>query len=192
MSHLFRNIARTALFVALLSASWTSQAAFAEHDKAADWTTTAKVKLELLNKLGADALRMDVDTVDGKVRLSGTVDKRETVELADDIAKSVGGVHAVDNDLRHEPKASAAADKASAIAQEAEAEVKDAVLEAKLRLALIDKLGTDGFKVGTEAASGLVTLEFDRDLSSARRAEAERAARTVDGVKRVVTVDKKG
>ena len=154
----------------------------------ADWTTTAKVKLELLNKLGTDALRMNVDTVQGKVQLTGTVDKRASVELADDIAKSVSGVTGVDNDLRLEPRT----DTTEAVMKEAENEVKDAVLEAKLRIALIDKLGADGFKVGTEAASGVVTLEFDSSLPSSERQSAERTARTVDGVKRVLTIEKKG
>jgi osmotically-inducible protein OsmY len=181
------TVSRVVIALAVVGGLWSASAAFAD-TTTADWTTTAKVKLELLNKLGTDALRMNVDTVQGKVQLSGTVDKRASVELADDIAKSVSGVTGVDNDLRLEPRTDATA----AVMKEAENEVKDAVLEAKLRIALIDKLGADGFKVGTEAASGVVTLEFDSSLPSSERQNAERTARAVDGVKRVITVEKKG
>jgi osmotically-inducible protein OsmY len=152
-------------------------------DETANWKTTLKVKLALLEKLGGDALRVDVDTVGDEVRLGGTVAKRETMELAETVARSVEGVAKVDNDLRvAEP---------SGAATEAESEVKDAVLESKVRLALIDKLGSDGFRIGTEAASGVVTLEIPAGMSRARRAEAEDVTRGVSGVSKVVSVDKR-
>lgn len=159
-------------------------------DDKADWTTTLQVKLALLDKLGTDSLQVDVDTVEGAVALNGTVDDRETLELASTVAKSVSGVHSVKNNLRLEgavknPSAAGAA------ATEAEAELKDAVLETKIRLALLDKLGTDGFKIGTEAASGVVTLEFEPAWDADLRKQAIAAARSVDGVSKVVSVDKK-
>lgn len=164
-------------------------AAFAE-DKA-DWATTRDVKLALLNKLGADALHIDVDTRGGSVNLSGTVAKRETKELASTVTKSVKGVATVDNDLE---LASTVANpnQVGAAVGEAEAEVKDAMLETQLRFALLEKLGSEGVKVGTEAASGVVTLEFEKDWSQARRQEAIAAIKGIDGVHKVVTIDKKG
>lgn len=166
-------------------------AASAFADDRADWSTTMNVKLALLNKLGADALHIDVDTKGGGVNLSGTVDKRETKELATTVAKSVKGVASVDNDLE---LASTVANpnQVGAAVGEAEAEVKDAMLETQIRFALLDKLGSQGVKVGTEAASGVVTLEFEKAWSSARRQEAVAAVKGVDGVHKVVTVDKKG
>jgi hypothetical protein len=68
--------------------------------------------------------------------------------------------------------------------------VKDAILETKIRLALVDKMGSDGFAIGTEAASGVVTLQFDRDLAAARRHEATALVKGVGGVTKVVSVDK--
>ncbi len=159
-------------------------------DDQADWLTTLNVKLALLNKLGVDSLHVDVDSTAGAVTLHGTVGKRETRELAETIAKSVTGVKSVRNDL-HLETSEASPGKAGAAAAEAEAEVKDAVLETKIRLALVDKMGSDGFRIGTEAANGVVTLEFERDFAAARRYEATRIVKAVDGVTKVVSVDKK-
>ncbi len=82
--------------------------------------------------------------MDGNVVLKGTVNKRETLELAETVTKSVSGVRDVKNNLHlkaNEENPSAAA----AVAGEAEAEVKDAVLETRIRIALVDKMGSDGF-----------------------------------------------
>jgi hyperosmotically inducible protein len=151
-----------------------------------DPTTTLKVKLVLLEKLGTDSLQIDVDTVSGAVSLSGSVDKRETLELATSVAKSVEGVASVKNNLRLEAR------KDTSATEELEAEVKDALLETKIRLALVDKLGGDGFEIGTEAASGVVTLQFEPAWTAGRRQDAIAAARGVDGVSKVISVDKKG
>jgi osmotically-inducible protein OsmY len=73
---------------------------------------------------------------------------------------------------------------------EAERELKDGLLEAKLRVALVDKLGSDGFQIGTEAADGVVTLEVAKNLPSQRRAEAKQVAAGVGGVTKVVVIEK--
>lgn len=159
-------------------------------DNQADWITTLNVKLALLNKLGTDSLHVEVDSNAGAVLLKGTVHKRETRELATTIAKSVGGVKSVKNDVRLEAS-KANPNKAGVAVGEGEAEVKDAVLATKVRLALVEKLGADGFKIGTEVASGVVTLEFNRDFAAARRQEATTIVQGVEGVTKVVSVDKK-
>jgi osmotically-inducible protein OsmY len=159
-------------------------------DNQADWITTLNVKLALLNKLGTDSLHVDVDSNAGAVTLKGTVDKRETKELAETVAKSVTGVKSVGNDIRLEASV-ANPNKAGVAAGEAEAELKDAVLQTKVRIALVDKMGSDGFKIGTDAANGVVTLEFSRAFDAARRAEATKIVRAVEGVTKVISVDKK-
>ena len=73
---------------------------------------------------------------------------------------------------------------------ETDAEVRDAVLETKLRIALIDKMGGDGFKIGTDVASGVVTLTLDRGFLSDRRQQAVAIATGMTGVSKVVPVDK--
>ncbi|MCB1009579.1 MAG: BON domain-containing protein [Acidobacteria bacterium] len=148
-----------------------------------DWMTTAKVKLTLLEKLGAEALEINVDTDEGAVTLTGDVEKRESKELAPKLAKSVDGVRSVDDRLRLE----ATGTYGNSRAAEAEAEVKDAILESRMRIALIDALGTEGFRVGTEAVNGVVLLEFDRDTTKATRERAVSAVRSLDGVQKVTT-----
>lgn len=163
-------------------------AAFAAENQS-DWTTTLNVKLALLNKLGTDSLHVDVDSTSGALTLKGTVTKRETKELAETVAKSVTGVKSVTNDILLESSV-ANPNKAAVAANEAEAELKDALLETRIRLALVNQMGSEGFKVGTEAASGVVTLRFDRDCTSANRAEANKVVKGVDGVTKVLSVDK--
>jgi hyperosmotically inducible protein len=175
-----------------LGALVTTGAAFADHTpehEKANWTTTLNVKLALLNKLGNDSLRIEVETESGAVTLKGTVNKRETLELAETVAETVSGVKTVDNDL-HLKANEQNPSTASVAAGEAEAEVKDAVLETKIRLQLVDKMGTDGFRVGTEAASGVITLEFSSEFSAARRQEAIRIVEGVGGVTKVISVNK--
>lgn len=156
----------------------------------ANWTTTLNVKLALLNKLGTDSLRIDVDAAGGNVTLKGMVHKRETKELAETVAKSVAGVKMVDNDLTL-ASAEANPSKTEAMAKEGEAELKDAVLETKVRIALVDKLGSDGFDISTEVASGVVTLAFHKDFVAAHRTEAQNIVKGVEGVTKVVVVDQK-
>ena len=155
----------------------------------ADLTTTLNVKLALLNKLGMDTMHVDVEARDRTVRLTGTVDKRETKELAGTVAFSVRGVSRVENAIRLEAAVENPS-QASAVVGEADAEVKDALLETRLRLALIDKMGSDGFRIGTDAASGVVTLSFDDAFETDRRDRAVAIATGMSGVSKVVSVDK--
>lgn len=164
-------------------------AAFAG-DNQADWTTTLSVKMALLDKLGTDSLHVDVDTTEGALLLKGTVDKRETRELAETVAKTVTGVKSVKNDINL-ASSEANPNKAGVAAGEAEAELKDAILETKVRMALVGKMESNGFKVGTQAASGVITLAFDHDFTAAHRREASSVVKGVEGVTKVVTMEKK-
>lgn len=155
-----------------------------------DHTTLLNVKLALLNKLGTDSLRIDVDAAGGNVTLKGMVHKRETKELAETVAKSVTGVKMVDNDLTL-ASTEANPSKTDAVTKEAEAELKDTVLETEVRIALVDKLGSDGFDISTEVASGVVTLAFHKDFVAAHRTEAQNIVKGVKGVTKVVVVDHK-
>ena len=155
----------------------------------ADLRTTLNVELALLDKLGMDTRHVDVEVRDRTVRLSGTVDKRETKELAGTVAFGVRGVSRVENALKLDA-AVANPSRAGAAVGEADAEVKDALLETRLRLALVDKMGGDGFRIGTNAASGVVTLSFDDAFETDRRDRAVAIATGMAGVSKVVSVDK--
>lgn len=62
------------------------------------WITT-KVKAMLLKEDALSALKIDVDTKDGVVRLSGQVENSEQVAQAVDIARKMTGVKDVRVDL---------------------------------------------------------------------------------------------
>jgi len=151
-----------------------------------------RVRLELLTKLGVDGLRVEVTAEQGKVRLAGTVKKRATAELAEEIARKVDGVGSVANDIRIEGQEAAKTPegKVDAALKEAELEAADALLETKVTMALIDRLGSDGFRIGTDAASGVLTLEFPKGMESARRRDAIETAKKVQGVSKVIALDK--
>ncbi|MEO8195109.1 MAG: BON domain-containing protein [Thermoanaerobaculia bacterium] len=181
-----KTVAKIALIGAMLVGGSAAQAA----DTQADWTVTLNVKLALLEKLGTDSLHMDVDTNAGDVTLKGTVVKRETLELAQSVANSVAGVKSVKNDLHVQANVDNPSSTAVA-AGETEAEVKDSMLATKVRLALIGKMGMDGFNITTAAANGVVTLEFDKAINNARRTEAAKVVKSVDGVVKVISLDRK-
>jgi len=59
----------------------------------------SKVRLALLDALGTDALRMQIDVDDGNVSLAGNVRARASRDLAGEVARRVGGVKVVRTDL---------------------------------------------------------------------------------------------
>ncbi|MDQ1347639.1 MAG: hyperosmotically inducible periplasmic protein [Acidobacteriota bacterium] len=155
-----------------------------------DTMITLGVHVALIEKLGADALQISVNTHAGHVQLAGTVAKRETKELAPAIAKGVSGVASIDNDLRTQKEVTGS-DAVSVAAKEVEHESKDALLASKVRLALMNKMGTDAFKVHTHVANNVVTLAFTGDLAAAERAKAEQIAGGMESVKKVIVLAEK-
>lgn len=161
-------------------------------DAGADATRGAgmRVKLELLQKLGTDALHIDVDAAAGRITLNGEVRKRATAELAAELARKVAGVTEVRDNLRVSGAPEPTSD-AEAMLAETERELADAALEVRVGLALVDRLGSDGFRIGTDAASGVVTLEFPAAIERSRRKDAVATAEKVDGVQRVIAVERR-
>lgn len=72
-------------------------------DKVADLSTTAAVKTKLLAESEVAGLDIDVDTLSGKVRLSGVASSAAEKELAETLAKNTEGVLSVDNDILVKP-----------------------------------------------------------------------------------------
>ena len=68
-------------------------------DAIADTAITAKVKTAFLADADVKGLQVEVDTRDGVVTLSGTLDKAANVDRAAAIAKGIEGVKSVDNRL---------------------------------------------------------------------------------------------
>jgi len=68
-------------------------------DKTADAMITAGVNAELAKDPGLSALRIDVDTDNGRVKLSGTAPDSAARDRASRLAAGVKGVSSVDNRL---------------------------------------------------------------------------------------------
>lgn len=64
-----------------------------------DATITASVNAKLAGDRELSALRINVDTVDGRVALRGTAPSNAARERATQLASSVDGVRAVENEL---------------------------------------------------------------------------------------------
>jgi hyperosmotically inducible periplasmic protein len=64
-----------------------------------DTAITAAVKAGILAEPGLKVLKIDVDTKDGRVTLSGSADSADNVKKAEQIAANVNGVKGVDNRL---------------------------------------------------------------------------------------------
>lgn len=67
---------------------------------AGDTATTSEIKAKLLADDIVPSRKVKVETTDGVVQLSGTVDSQAQVERAESIAKAVDGVKSVKNDLK--------------------------------------------------------------------------------------------
>lgn len=78
----------------------TEKAAEAVSQGVSDAAITASINAELARDPGLSALRIDVDTSGGQVRLSGTAPTAEARARATQLAQSVKGVTGVDNRLR--------------------------------------------------------------------------------------------
>lgn len=82
----------------------TARAADAVGDKAKDVRITTAVNAELARDAKLSALRINVDTTDGRVTLRGTAPDAAAREHATALANSVSGVVAVDNQLNVAPR----------------------------------------------------------------------------------------
>lgn len=81
------------------AAAKVDAAATAVADKTADAMITAAVNAELAKDRDLSALKIDVDTRDGRVMLSGTAPSTSARERASVLASAIKGVASVDNRL---------------------------------------------------------------------------------------------
>lgn len=72
-------------------------------DKVSDAVITTSVKAELAKDSTLSALKINVDTDNGRVALRGTAPTGDAREHATTLASAVKGVTGVDNELRIEP-----------------------------------------------------------------------------------------
>jgi osmotically-inducible protein OsmY len=81
-----------------------SKAGDAISDATANARITAAIKTKLLKESSFASLKIDVDTTDGLVTLSGTVSSHEEIAKAIQLALETEGVHKVVSTLQVKPK----------------------------------------------------------------------------------------
>jgi hyperosmotically inducible protein len=141
----------------------------------------SRVRLALLEALGTDALRLEIDVDEGDVSLSGGVREPTSRDRAGELARKVEGVKSVRTSLHLAAGGSDDAEPQNDTGKE----VADRMLEAKVRLKLLDTIGAPALEVGIAADNGTVT--FSGALADPTlRARIASTAKDIDGVARVV------
>ena len=110
-----------------------------------DATITAKVKTELVKDTVVKARKIDVDTLDGVVTLTGVVKTNEEAERAREIAVRVRGVKKVKNNLQIGSKTWGQS-------------LDDKLIGSKIKAKLISEPGIRSLNIDVDVNKGIVTL----------------------------------
>lgn len=143
--------------------------------------TGVAVKAKLIQKLGADGLRIDVQMNGTTAVMTGQVEKKESRELAKEVALSVADVKDVDNRLTQNPA------KETSASKDLELEIRDGVLETKVKNILLTEVGTNAMKIEVESTNGVVSLRGTVPSSDIARAAVDKS-KTISGVKKVINL----
>jgi osmotically-inducible protein OsmY len=99
---------KTNRFMAILAclvlvAAFTGCAASSQHESTGQYVDnsviTSKVKAAIFNEPDLKSLQIKVESFKGDVQLSGFVDSAQSAAKAGEVARGVGGVASVKNDL---------------------------------------------------------------------------------------------
>lgn len=174
-------LALTALSLALLvpaiPASASAAKSAAGSAEVSQLLTAVNVKAKLIDKLGADALRIDVVVEGRTATLTGQVAKSPSQGLAEQVALSVSGVKKVENKVTVK-------DAEGAVGA-SESSVKNVALEMKVKGALLGAVGANAMKIEVEVVDGVVSLRGKIDSPETRKA-ALKKTRAIKGVTKVV------
>jgi len=154
-----------------------------EEENVEDASLATDIRLALIEKLGFDALSINVDTAGGSVFLTGGVEKRATQELAEEVARSVPGVSKVDNRLSL--KGGSAETPVEHAVSSTELEVQDAALELRVGKNLLGEIGRHALSLEVESTDGVVSVR-GRVPDRQRKELALQAAQNTSGVKKVI------
>ncbi|RUM87310.1 MAG: BON domain-containing protein [Thermodesulfatator sp.] len=137
-----------------------------------DATITTKVKLALLRDPVTKARKIDVDTVNGVVTLTGAVETEAERRRAEEVARSVSGVRAVVNNLRVEKRSFGRF-------------LDDKLLTARIKTKLIAEPGVRSLSIDVDTVNGVVTLTGVVPNKEVHQRVIE-IVRTTKGVRRVI------
>lgn len=144
-----------------------------------DATTTATVKSRLLWNEQTSGLGINVDTVDGRVTLSGTVATAAEKDAAARLALDTDGVVGLDNRLAVEAGAAE-----GRVAERAGTAISDAWITTKVKSSLLYSKNVDGLDLTVETNEGVVLLSGSADTRAERDLAVE-IAKDILGVKQV-------
>jgi osmotically-inducible protein OsmY len=159
---------------------------------------TTAVKAKLAADDTVKAYRIDVDTKDKVVTLSGAVDTPMAKERAVQVARAVDGVSSVVDNLTVTPGVTpttgvddAAQRKGSEAADNTGEIITDAAITSTVKTKLLGDTTTPGLKIDVDTANGVVTLS-GTVANAAEKSRALELARETNGVKSVVDKIKVG
>jgi hyperosmotically inducible protein len=135
-----------------------------------DSTITTKVNLALLQDPLVSSLKIDVDTIDGRVILNGVVGSKIEVERAMEIARGVEGVKKVVNNLQIGNKSLGQA-------------FNDKVLGSKIKAKLFGEPNIRSLNIDVDVNRGVVTLSGKIDSAENKNKVIEIARNTAGTVK---------
>jgi len=146
-------------------------------------TTTATIKSKLLWNSNTEGLDIDVTTNNGVVTLTGTAQSDEAKDLAGMLAKDTDGVHRVDNEIRVNGEATAAA-KAQNAADDAGEAISDAWITSNVKSSYLLSSNLSGLDISVDTKNGVVALS-GTVMSSEEKDLAIQTAENIKGVKEV-------
>ncbi len=153
--------------------------------KANDGWITTKVKSEFATTGGVDATDINVTTRDGRVTLKGTVSGQAERNRAEQLARSVVGVRSVDaSGLTMDATASGQGSNDGVAGQQTGSmtgNARDGWLTTKVKSQFATTNGVDATDINVDTSDGRVTLRGNV-ATTAEKNNAERLARSVDGV----------
>lgn len=138
----------------------------------------ARVRIALLEHLKSDGLGIHIDVKNGEVVLRGAVKRRSSLDLAERAAAAVEGVRSVKSMVRLEVEAATPDSAVERAVRTAGSEVEDALLEAHVKVRLIDEIGRAAFAIEVEAVDGVVSLSGTVPDESRRQLARDTARRT--------------
>ena len=140
-----------------------------------DATIAATIKADLLDNRNTSAARINVDSYQGVVQLSGFARSEAEKAAATKVAEGVDGVKQVVNSLAIAPATSLGTN------------LDDSLVTGKVKAALMDAADVKSLQINVETRDGVTQLA-GYVASEAMKDKAGRIAAGIDGVKRVDNV----
>ena len=144
-----------------------------------DASVTAAVKSRLLWNDTTDGLDIGVDTMGGRVTLTGNATTKAEKDLATRLASRTDGVRSVDNKIEVKPS-----DGGVPSGDQAGEAIADSWITTKVKSSLLMSNDVDGLDLTVETKDGVVTLGGAAS-SAAERDLAVEIAKDIKGVKSV-------